>query len=120
MFTGIITDVGRVRQIENGKETRFAIETRYATETIAMGASIACSGVCLTVVDKGPGWFAADVSGETLSCTKMASLAVGASLNLERALKAGVSQVVFDRGPYIFHGRVKALAEAAREGGLTF
>lgn len=115
MFTGIITDIGRVRQIENGKETRFTIETRYATETIAMGASIACSGVCLTVVDKGPGWFAADVSGETLSCTKMASLAVGASLNLERALKAGD-----ELGGHIVSGHVDGVArlvDRRPEGG---
>jgi len=121
MFTGIITDIGRVRRIDRGAETRFTIETRYDTSRIPMGASIACSGVCLTVVDKGSGWFAADVSGETLSCTTLAALDVGAPLNLERALKAGD-----ELGGHIVSGHVDGVAEVVEcrpEGGslrLTF
>ena len=89
MFTGIITDVGRVRSIERRGDTRFVIETRFDTATIDIGASIACSGPCLTVVDKGPGWFAADVSAETIACTNFGDLTEGSLLNLERSLKVG-------------------------------
>ena len=91
MFTGIITDLGRVRSIVGGlsKETRLVIETRYETADIAIGASIACSGACLTVVEKGPGWFAVDVSAETLSRTSLGSWKEGAKVNLERALRMG-------------------------------
>src|SRR3954469_23546884 len=70
MFTGIVTDVGTVRSAEQRGDLRLVIETGYDTATIDLGASIACSGVCLTVVDKGPGadesWFAVDVSAETV------------------------------------------------------
>ena len=67
MFTGIITDLGRVKDVLNKDDTRFEISTAYNMESIALGASISCSGVCLTVVDKGLNWFAADVSNETLT-----------------------------------------------------
>ncbi len=91
MFTGIITDLGRVRSLEGGRgrETRLVIETRYDTAEIAIGASIACSGACLTVVEKGPGWFAVDVSAETLSRTSLGTWREGTAVNLERALKMG-------------------------------
>lgn len=91
MFTGIITDLGRVRSIAGGrgKETRLVIETHYDTAAIAIGASIACSGACLTVVETGPGWFAVDVSAETLSRTTVGRWRKGALVNLERALKMG-------------------------------
>ena len=88
MFTGIITDVGAIAAIENRGDLRVRISTAYDTTTVDMGASIACSGVCLTVVDKGPGWFAVDVSHETISRTA-AQWQVGQRLNLERALKVG-------------------------------
>jgi riboflavin synthase len=65
MFTGIITDIGTIEDIEARGDTRVRIASGYDMDGVAMGASIACSGVCLTVVDKGPGWFAVDVSGET-------------------------------------------------------
>ena len=73
MFTGIVTDVGQVRKIADapGGGHRLAIETAYDTDGIALGASIACSGPCLTVVDKGPGWFAVDVSRETADRTTL-------------------------------------------------
>tara|TARA_R100000005_G_C4999629_1_gene206404 strand:- start:2949 stop:3545 length:597 start_codon:yes stop_codon:yes gene_type:complete len=89
MFTGIITDVGRVRAIEKAGDTRIEIETVYDLETVDIGASIACSGPCLTVVEKGEGWFAVEASDETLSCTNVGDWIVGTTVNLERALKVG-------------------------------
>ena len=89
MFTGIITDIGKVQRIERRGDTRFVIATRYDMDTVDIGASIACSGPCLTVVDKGPGWFAVDASAETLTCTNLGHWAVGSAINLERALKVG-------------------------------
>ncbi|MGD9742488.1 MAG: riboflavin synthase [Dongiaceae bacterium] len=89
MFTGIVTDLGKVRSIERGKGARFAFETRYDTGAIVLGASIACGGACLSVVAKGPGWFAADVSDETLGCTTLGDWVVGSPVNLERPLKLG-------------------------------
>ncbi|MDE0201221.1 MAG: riboflavin synthase [Rhodospirillaceae bacterium] len=88
MFTGIVTDVGRVREIADAPAGghRLAIETAYDTDTIALGASIACSGPCLTVVDKGPGWFAVDVSRETADRTTLGDWCEGTGVNLERAL----------------------------------
>ena len=74
MFTGIVTDLGRLRGVERRGDARFSFETSYDTGAIALGASIACSGVCLTVVDTGPDWFAADVSAETLASTGGGSL----------------------------------------------
>ncbi|MFX8373900.1 riboflavin synthase, partial [Acinetobacter baumannii] len=67
----------------------FALETAYDTASIAIGASIACDGVCLTVVDKGPDWFSVDVSAETLSCTTLGGWGPGHPINLERSLKVG-------------------------------
>jgi len=89
MFTGIITDLGRVRAVEARGDTRLTIETGYDTGAIDIGASIACSGACLTVVDKAPNWFAADVSAETLSKTTLGGWTPGTEVNLERALKLG-------------------------------
>ncbi len=89
MFTGIITDVGRVRAITPKGDVRIEIETAYDPATIALGASIACDGVCFTVVDKGEGWFAVDASHETLSCTTLADWRPGSRVNLERALRVG-------------------------------
>ena len=91
MFTGIVTDVGQVREIADapGGGHRLAIETAYDTGTISLGASIACSGPCLTVVDKGPGWFAVDVSRETADCTTLGNWRKGTGVNLERALCLG-------------------------------
>lgn len=64
MFTGIVTDIGTIEAVEQTGDLRVRIATSYDTATVDLGASIACSGVCLTVVDKGPGWFAVDVSGK--------------------------------------------------------
>ena len=89
MFTGIITDIGKVRKIEARGDTHMVIETAYDTDTIDIGASICCSGVCLTVVDKDEDWFSVDVSAETLSCTSLSDWREGTRINLERALKVG-------------------------------
>ena len=87
MFTGIITDLGGVQAILKRGDTRFQINTSYDTNSIALGASISCSGTCLTVVEKGKNWFATDVSGETLSKTTLGSWSEGTPVNLERSLK---------------------------------
>ncbi len=89
MFTGIITDVGCVVEVaRQAVGCRLTITTKYDTIGIVEGASIACSGACLTVVGKGEGWFAADVSGETLDCTTLGGWQKDTPVNLERALTA--------------------------------
>jgi riboflavin synthase len=108
MFTGIVTDVGRVaalaRQTDT-TDTRIAIETRWATEDVALGASIACSGCCLTVVEKAAGRFAVQASAETLACTTLGAWQVGTPVNLERALKAGD-----ELGGHLVSGHVDGVA----------
>jgi riboflavin synthase len=92
MFTGIVTDVGRVRHIEKRGDTHVVISTALDLTNVPMGASIACSGVCLTVVDKGTGkdrWFAVTASGETLDKTTVKIWKPGYPVNLERPLKIG-------------------------------
>jgi riboflavin synthase len=110
MFTGIVTDVGTVRTAEQRGDLRLVIETGYAMDRVDLGASIACSGVCLTVVDKGPGgddsWFAVDVSGETVSRTARDLWREGARLNLERSLRMGD-----ELGGHIVTGHIDAVGE---------
>ncbi|NML08214.1 riboflavin synthase [Sphingomonas sp. G-3-2-10] len=89
MFTGIVTDIGTIEAAGTQGDLRVRVSTVYDTATVDLGASIACSGVCLTVVDKGPGWVAFDVSGETVSRTATAMWTQGRRLNLERALRLG-------------------------------
>lgn len=89
MFTGIITDIGTATSVEQRGDLRMVISCTYDMDSVAIGASIACSGVCLTVVDKGDGWFAIDASAETVSRTASGLWQSGARLNLERALKVG-------------------------------
>ncbi|MBM3585977.1 MAG: riboflavin synthase [Alphaproteobacteria bacterium] len=90
MFTGIVTDVGVVRAIEHANAgARITIGTAFDTNDIAIGASIACSGACLTVVDKGPSWLAFDAVPETLARTGLGTWCVGSRVNLERALRLG-------------------------------
>ena len=89
MFTGIVTDVGEVRSVEERGDTRIAIATAYDIGSIAIGASVACSGACLTVVAKDADWFAIDVSAETLSRTTLGGWRPGTAINLERSLRAG-------------------------------
>jgi riboflavin synthase len=114
MFTGIVTDVGTVRSVEQRGDLRLVIETGYDTATIDLGASIACSGVCLTVVDKGEDWFAVDLSGETVSRTARDLWREGAQLNLERSLRLGD-----ELGGHIVTGHIDTVAtvtEVAPEG----
>lgn len=89
MFTGIITDLGEVKSIAFGPTTRLEIATAYDTGGIALGASVACNGCCLSVVEKGPGWMAFEASRETLEKTTMGDWKAGHPINLERALKLG-------------------------------
>lgn len=106
MFTGIITDVGRVRSIASTGDTRFEIATAYDMSGVAIGASIANSGVCLTVIETGPGWFAVQASGETLSKTTLGEWREGTRMNLERALKVGD-----ELGGHIVSGHVDGVGE---------
>jgi riboflavin synthase len=106
MFTGIITDVGAIRTAEQRGDLRLTIGCGYDMDSVDLGASIACSGVCLTVIDKGPAWFAVDVSGETQSCTATGMWAEGAQLNLERSLRVGD-----ELGGHIVSGHVDGVAE---------
>jgi len=89
MFTGIITDIGTIRSTEQRGDLRAVIETIYDTNTIAMGASIACSGCCLTVVEKGEHWFAVDISAESIARTAKGMWTQERRLNLERAMRIG-------------------------------
>lgn len=89
MFTGIITDIGHIISAEQRGDLRLVVGTAYDMDTVAIGASIACSGVCLTVVEKAQGWFAVDASAETVSRTASGLWSAGSRLNLERALKVG-------------------------------
>jgi len=110
MFTGIVTDKGRVLSIEKKGDTRIVIETAFAADTIDVGASIACSGVCFTVVERGSdsagNWFAVDASDETLSKTSVGSWKEGAAVNLERSLKLGD-----EMGGHIVLGHVDGVAQ---------
>ena len=111
MFTGIITDLGRVRSVERPTGSRIAIATSYDTATIEIGASVACAGACLTVVAKDQGWFAADVSAETLARTTIGRWTEGTAVNLERSLRAGD-----ELGGHLVSGHVDAMARLeARE-----
>jgi len=105
MFTGIITDLGEVRAIERGGDAIFRIGTRFDAATLPIGASVACSGVCLTVIETGAGWFAVQVSAETLSRTTLAGWRVGRRVNLERALRLGD-----ELGGHIVSGHVDGVA----------
>lgn len=108
MFTGIITDIGTIRSREDRGDTRLIIATAFDVDSIDVGASIACSGACLTVVDKGrdgeENWFAIDASAETLACTAPGMWDKGRRLNLERALKVGD-----ELGGHIVTGHVDAV-----------
>ena len=116
MFTGIVTDVGRVRSVrETNRDRRYEIETAYEVAGIDMGASIAHSGCCLTVVEKGQGWFAVEVSHETLSKTTLDRWVEGHRVNLERAARLGD-----EMGGHIVSGHVDGVGEVLSvepEGG---
>ena len=110
MFTGIITAIGTIRQIERRGDLRAVIACPFDPATIAIGASIACSGVCLTVVERGgtPGdsWFAVDISAESVACTVPGRWEEGQRLNLEPALRIGD-----ELGGHIVTGHVDAVGE---------
>ena len=106
MFTGIVTDVGEVVSAEQRGDLRLRVRTGYDLGTVDLGASIACSGVCLTVVDKGDDWFAVDVSAETVSRTAKDIWREHARLNLERPLRMGD-----ELGGHIVTGHVDAVGE---------
>jgi len=106
MFTGIVTDVGEVVGAEQRGDLRLRIRTGYDLSNVDLGASIACSGVCLTVVDKGDDWFAVDVSAETVSRTAKDMWREGARLNLERPLRMGD-----ELGGHIVTGHVDSVGE---------
>jgi riboflavin synthase len=106
MFTGIVTDVGTVRSAEQRGDLRLVIACGYDMDSVELGASIACSGACLTVVDKGDDWFAVDVSGETVAKTAADRWREGARLNLERSLRLGD-----ELGGHIVTGHVDAVGE---------
>jgi len=116
MFTGIITDIGQIERVELRGDIRARLKTSYDHETIVLGASIACNGVCLTVVDFGVGWFDVDISAETVSKTNIGPVDTAANsrsawveggrVNLERALKLGD-----ELGGHIVSGHVDGIAE---------
>ena len=104
MFTGIVTDVGTVRTIEQKGDTWIKIETSYDMNDVEIGASIACSGPCLTVIEKGSGWFAVEASAETLNKTALGDWVAGTRVNLERAMRIGD-----ELGGHIVSGHVDAV-----------
>jgi riboflavin synthase len=107
MFTGIVTDIGRVRKVEQtARDRRYEVETVWDTSGIDLGASISHAGCCLTVTEKGPGWFAVEVSGETLSKTNLGDWTEGRRVNLERAAKLGD-----ELGGHIVSGHVDGLGK---------
>jgi riboflavin synthase len=118
MFTGIVTDIGTVRTVEHRGDLRARIATSYDTSGIDMGASIACDGVCLTVVGLGEDWFDVDISAETVSKTNIGDRwQEGRRINLERALRVGD-----ELGGHIVSGHVDGVAEIvalAEEGDST-
>ena len=116
MFTGIVTDIGRVRKVEQtARDRRYEIETSWDTAGLDLGASVSHAGCCLTVTEKGPGWFAVEASGETLSKTSLGDWTEGRRVNLERAAKLGD-----ELGGHIVSGHVDGLGRVVAiepEGG---
>jgi riboflavin synthase len=112
MFTGIITDVGTVQAITKRGDTTIKIATTFDPGSIMLGASIACSGACLTVIAKGgregEGWFSVEASAETMSKTTLGSWVVGSRVNLERSLKVGE-----EIGGHIVSGHVDGVGDVA-------
>jgi riboflavin synthase len=110
MFTGIVTDLGEVRRVVkgSGRENRFEIRTAYETDSIAIGASIAHNGVCLTVIETGADWYAIEASAETLSKTTLGDWSEGTRINLERAMRVGD-----ELGGHIVSGHVDGVATVA-------
>lgn len=123
MFTGIVTDMGRIAALTQRGDLMARIETGYDTEGVDIGASIACDGVCLTVIakgaekDSGPNWFEVEISAESVSKTNLDTWALGRTVNLERALRVGD-----ELGGHIVSGHVDGVAVVtgvADEGDST-
>ena len=108
MFTGLITDVGRVRAVTSVGDRRIEIETSFPIAEIELGASIACSGVCLTAIEFGDNWFAVEASEETTSKTTVGDWQAGDALNLERSLQIGD-----ELGGHLVFGHVDGVAKIA-------
>ena len=109
MFTGLVSDVGQVRHVEKRGDTHLVIATHYDVAAMDVGASVACAGVCLTVIDKGTAkdrWFAVTASGETLSKTTMGGWKAGTYVNLERPLRVGD-----EFGGHIVTGHIDGIAQ---------
>jgi len=106
MFTGIITDVGELRAIRPGGDTTYIIATKLDLSDLTLGASVACSGVCLTVIERGDDWFAVQASAETLARSTLGGWRAGTRINLERALKAGD-----ELGGHLVSGHVDGVGE---------
>ncbi len=120
MFTGIVTDLGEVRSVKPRADNlhRITIYCRYPRAELIQGASIACSGVCLTVVDSGEedsrGWFAVDAAAETLSVTTVGRWRHGTRVNLERPLKLGD-----ELGGHLVAGHVDGVATVVVREDMT-
>jgi riboflavin synthase len=118
MFTGIVTDIGEITTVAAGgrkDDRRFVVRTRHDLKPVPIGASIACSGCCLTVVEKGGDWFAVEASGETLGKTHLGDWKEGTRLNLELSLKVGD-----ELGGHLVYGHVDGvgtIASMTPEGG---
>ena len=126
MFTGIVTDIGEIVTLTPGGQAgakagdrRFVVRTRHDMKPVAIGASIACSGCCLTVVEKGGDWFAVEVSGESLAKTHLGDWKVGSRINLELSLKVGD-----ELGGHLVYGHVdgvgKVVAMTPDGGSVRF
>jgi len=105
MFTGIITDIGTILELEQRGDLRARIGTSYDTKTVDIGASIACNGVCLTAIALGEGWFDVQISAESVAKTNIGTWVKGGRVNLERALKVGD-----ELGGHIVSGHVDGVA----------
>jgi riboflavin synthase len=118
MFTGIVTDIGEITAVKPGGQAgdrRFVIRTKHDMKPVAIGASIACSGCCLTVIEKGADWFAVEASGETLDKTHLGDWKEGSRINLEMSLKLGD-----ELGGHLVYGHVDGVGKVAAmtpEGG---
>ena len=108
MFTGIVTDIGKIIELEKRGDLRARVEANYDMSTVAIGASIACDGICLTVIKTGSNWFDVEISAESVEKThlKFNTWAIGASVNLERALRVGD-----ELGGHIVSGHVDGVVE---------
>jgi len=106
MFTGIVSDIGTIAEVEQRGDLHVTIQCGYDMDSVDIGASISCAGICLTVTDKGDDWFGVDISSETISCTAQGQFTAGRRINLERALKVGE-----ELGGHIVTGHIDGVGE---------